>query len=231
MPRTILALACSTLTMPALAADLFSSESLGGMVHTTAFSFDLDTSNSDTDGLTAMLFSEMPLAVSSLADTTAGTGSGSAMLQSLRAMNSVEAHGSALASAFSTSDGGSGSDAIVQFSFAFVLASGADYTLDWDLASGGVLVPGAAMITLSGPGGLVFSQPIDTFGSMSGTASGTLPVGAYVLYSMAQAGASAGASGADGSDASFGLVFSVVPAPGALGPLSMLMLAALRRRR
>ncbi|MCW5768062.1 MAG: hypothetical protein KIT19_05220 [Phycisphaeraceae bacterium] len=231
MPRAILALACSTLTMPAIAADLLSSESLSGMVQTSAFSFDFDASNSDTDGLTAMLFAEMPLAVSSLADSTAGTGSGSAVLQSLRAMNAVEAHGSALASAFSTSDGGSGSDAIVQFSFAFVLGSGADYGLDWELAAGGVLVPGTAMITLSGPGGLVFSQPMHTFGSMSGTASGTLPAGAYVLYAMAQASASAGASGADGNDASFGLVFSVVPAPGALGLLSLSMLAAPRRRR
>ncbi|MBX3362839.1 MAG: hypothetical protein KF912_04485 [Phycisphaeraceae bacterium] len=231
MPRAVLALACSTLTMPALAADLFSSESLGGMVQTIAFSFDLDTTSSDADGLTATIFAEMPLAVSSLADTTAGTGSGSATLQSFRAMNSVEAHGSALASAFSTSDGGAGSDAIVQFSFAFVLTAGADYALDWDLASGGMLVPGTAMITLSGPGGLVFSQPMDTFGSMSGTASGTLPSGAYTLYAMAQASASAGASGADGNDASFGLVFSVVPAPGALGLLSLSMLAAPRRRR
>lgn len=232
MSRTVLALLAASFVFPATASDLLGGESLSASVDTSAHSYDLIDSNSDSDMMAATSFAGLPIAVSSVADSQAGPGSGSASLSGTRFLNGVTATGFTVASASANSDGGSDGSAVSEFLFSFTLGSSADYVLDWEFAGGGLLVTGFSELSLVGPGNVeLFAQDHGTFGTISGQALGTLGSGTYTLHAISMSFATGSGSGSEGADASFNIGFSVVPAPGAAALFGMAGVMGVRRRR
>ena len=232
MSRIVIASILAATAFPAMGFDLLGSDAMSGRVQTDAYSYDLDVSNSDNDLLTASLFTQLPMAVASAADSQGGPGSANASLSGSRVMNGVLASGSTVASASGFSDGGSGASGVSEFEFSFTLSGDADFVLDWEFMGGGLLVTGVSEVSLVGPGNaVIFFQDHGTFGTISGQASGMLGAGAYTLHAMSMSSASGGASGGEGADASFSIGFSVVPAPGAGALLGLAGVIGVRRRR